>query len=105
MIDAAEKKGETATMLPVMHTLAKKGVKMREHSVLLLVRAAAKTCDEKLFGNTIFYVGKVLGEEVASRMALANPLQVAVEPEVVVAAVEAEGEEKVAPVVEETTET
>jgi hypothetical protein len=94
-------------MLPVMHTLAKKGVKMRENSVLLLVQAAAKTCDEKLFGHTIFYAGKVLGEEVATQMALDNPLQVAVEPEAVVeaeAVVGAEGEGEAAPVVEEAAE-
>jgi hypothetical protein len=94
-------------MLPVMHTLAKKGVKMSENSVLLLVQAAAKTCDKMLFGNTIFYAGKVLGEEVATQMALDNPLHVAVEPEAVVeaeAVVGAEGEGEAAPVVEEAAE-
>lgn len=103
MIEAAERKGETATMLPVMHTLAKKGVKMREHSVLLLIRAAAKTCDEKLYGHTIFYAGKVFGEEVANGMALSHPLEVAVEPVAVVDAV-VEGEGEAAPVGEEAAE-
>lgn len=83
-------------MLPVMHALAKKGVKMREPSVLLLIRAAATTCDEKLYGHTIFFAGKVLGEGIAARMARSHPLQVAVEP--VAAEAVAETDSEAAPI-------
>ena len=98
MILAAEAKGVTASMLPVMHMLIKKGVVMREPIVRKLVAAAAGTCDAMVYGHTLFYITRALGETTCAEMAASYPLAVAPapvsEPE---AATEGEGAE--APVV------
>ena len=80
MILAAEAKGETASMLPVMHMLIKKGVMMRVPIVKKLVEAAAATCDAKLYGHTIFYTTIALGETISAEIAASYPLAVAPEP-------------------------
>ena len=98
MILAAEAKGETASMLPVMHMLIKKGVVMREPIVRKLVAAAAATCDATVYGHTLFYITRALGETTCAEMAASYPLAAAPvpvsEPEAA-----AEGGEAEAPVV------
>ena len=62
LIIASDEKGQTASMLRVMHCLAKKGVLMKSNSIESIVKAAVP-CDPAVYDKTLYYVAKVRGEE------------------------------------------
>ena len=79
LVASLEATGAAQECVPVVHTLALKGVKLKSDSVAVAVKAAAATGDNEVYSKTVESAVKLLGAEEAKSIATQYPLQAATE--------------------------